>query len=91
MDSASVQSFVDKIRDLSASRFIDSRSGAFLMDITVTSKEGRHIEKVLLSKTNNNYVAKRENESTLYELDAKAIEELQKSAGNVKAAVASTK
>jgi len=91
MDSASVRLCVDRIRDLSASRFMDSGFGTFLMEITVTSKEGKRIEKVLLSKANNTYVAKRDNEPALYELDAKAIEEFQKSAGNVKAAVASAK
>lgn len=92
MDSASVQLLVDKIRDLSASKFLDSGFGTFFMDVTVTSKEGKRTEKILLSKnSNNNYVAKRENEPDLYEVDAKTVEGLQKSTANVKSVGTSQK
>jgi hypothetical protein len=91
MDATSVRLFVDKIRDLSANRFVNSGFAAALMEITVTSKDGKRIEKVLISKNAGNYVGKRENEPALYELDTKAVEELQKSTGNVKAAVVPAK
>lgn len=92
MDASSVQSFVDKLRNLSASKFVQSRfAAAAPMEIMVTSKEGKRNERVLISKNANNYSAKREHEPTVYELDSKAVEELQKSAGDVKPAPASAK
>jgi len=51
-----------------------------VMDLTVTSDGGRRVEKVLLSKNGDNYEAKRENEPTLYELNASSVSELQNSA-----------
>jgi len=45
MDSTSVQSFLDKLRDLSASKFVDSGFTTASTDITVTSNDGKRIEK----------------------------------------------
>ena len=43
------------------------------IDITVTSNDGKRVEKVLLLKSGDKYVAKRENEPSLYEIDAKNV------------------
>jgi hypothetical protein len=86
MDSTSVQSFLDKLRDLSASKFVDSGFTTASTDITVTSNDGKRIEKVLISKQGSDYVAKRENEASLYGLDAKTVDELSKAAADVKEA-----
>jgi Domain of unknown function (DUF4340) len=87
MDSTSVQSFVDKLRDLAASKFIDSGTfGTQVMDISVTSNDGKRLEKVLISKQGNDYIAKRENEPALYGMDAKNVDDLSKAAGDVKEA-----
>ena len=77
MDSTSVQSFVDKLRDLAASKFVDTGSlGTPTIDITVTSNDGKRMEKVLISKQGSDYIAQRENEPALYGLDAKTVDEL---------------
>jgi hypothetical protein len=86
MDSTSVQSFLDKLRDLSASKFVDSGFTTQSTDITVTSNDGKRVEKVLISKLGSDYVAKRENEASLYSLDAKTVDELSKAAADVKEA-----
>jgi hypothetical protein len=86
MDAGSVQDFVDKIRDLSASKFVDSGFGAPLIDLTVTSNDGKRAEKVAISKVGDNYIAKRENDVTLYQLDSKVVDDLVKSGGDVKPA-----
>jgi hypothetical protein len=86
MDVIGVQSFVDKVRDLSASKFVDSGFAAPLLDVTVTSNDNKRVEKVLISKNGDKYVAKRENEPALYELEATAVSDLQKSAADVKPA-----
>jgi hypothetical protein len=84
MDNTSIQSFIDKLRDLSASKFVDSGFTTASVDITVTSNDGKRTEKVLISKQGSDYVAKRENEASLYGLDAKTVDELSKAASDVK-------
>jgi hypothetical protein len=86
MDAGTVQELIDKIRDLSASKFVDSGFTASLIDLTVTSNDGKRVEKVAISKAGDNYIAKRENEATLYQLDSKTVDDLRKSAGDVKPA-----
>jgi hypothetical protein len=39
---------------------------------------------VFIAKAKSNYLAKRENNSTLYELDSKAVEELRRAAAELK-------
>ena len=56
------------------------------MDITVTSNDGKRVEKVLISKQGNDYIAKRENEPALYGVDSKTVDELSKAASDVKEA-----
>jgi hypothetical protein len=84
MDAASLQSLVDKLRELSSIKFIDVGFTTPAIEASVTSKDGKLVEKVLVSKSGNSYFARRENEPALYELDGKAVEELQKAAGEVK-------
>lgn len=92
MDNISVQSLIDKLRDLSASKFIDTGSlGAPTVDITVVSNNGKMTEKMLLAKQGSDYVAQRENEPALYGLDAKTVNDLLQAASDVKPAPAAKK
>ena len=84
MDSASVQAVVDKLRDLSSTKFLDAGTGAPAIEIAVTSNDGKRNEKVTIMKQGAGYIAKRENEPSVYELDSKAVDELQKTASEVK-------
>jgi hypothetical protein len=86
MDATTVDDLVEKIRDLSASKFVDSGFSALLIDITVTSNDGKRVETVAISKAGDNYIGKRENEPALYQLDTKTIDDLKKSADDVKPA-----
>ena len=86
MDVTSVQSFLDKLRDLSASKFLDSGFTTPTINIAVTSNDGKRVEKVLLAKVGDKYIAERENEPPQYELDSKTVDDLEKSAGDVKPA-----
>jgi Domain of unknown function (DUF4340) len=87
MDNISVLSLLDKLRDLSATKFVDSGSlGATVDDLTVTSNNGKRVEKVLISKEGSDYLAKRENEPSLYMLDSKTVDDLSKAASDVKVA-----
>jgi hypothetical protein len=57
----------------------------------VISNNGKRVEKVLVSKAGSSYVAKRENEPLLYDLEAKGFEDMQKAADEIKPAEAPKK
>jgi Domain of unknown function (DUF4340) len=84
MESSSVQSLIDKIRELSAGKFVDSGFTAPAVEITVASNDGKRVEKILISKSGDNYIAKRDNEPALYQLDSSSVADLQKVAADVK-------
>src|SRR5947209_7376615 len=86
MDPGTVSALIDKIRDLSASKFPESGFAGPMIDLTVTSDGGKRTEKILISKNGDNFVAKRQDEPALYELPASAVAELQKSAADLKPA-----
>src|SRR5580700_2212838 len=84
MDSAVVDDLIEKLRDLSAGKFVDSGFTSTLIDLTVTSNDGKRVEKVAISKGGDNYIAQRENEPALYQIDSKTIDDLKKSAEDLK-------
>jgi hypothetical protein len=86
MDSSTVESLISRIRDLSASKFVDSGFTTSIFDVTVTSNDGKRVEKVLISKSGDQFIAKRENEPALYQLDSSAVTDLQKAATELKQA-----
>jgi hypothetical protein len=81
-----VEGVVDKVRDLIAAKFVDQGFSTPAIDLTVTSQDGKRAEKVSLSKTGNDWFAMRENEPTIYQLDANVVDELQKAIASVKEA-----
>ena len=84
MDGASVQAFIDKFRDLAATKFVDSGFTTAAIQMKVTSNDGKRVENISIAKSGDNYIAMREGEPSLYQLDPKAVEDLQKSAAAVK-------
>ena len=86
MDNATVQTLIDKLRDLAATKFPAAGGGEPVFEATVTSNNGKRVEKVTIRKQGTQYFAQRENEPSIYELDAKAVEDLQKAAADVKEA-----
>jgi len=87
LDSVSLQSLLDKLRDLTSTKFIDTGTlGAPAIDITVVSNNGKLTEKVLFAKQGSDYTAQRENEPALYDLPAKSVDELSQAAADVKPA-----
>lgn len=87
-DAASVESFVAKLRDLSATSFPESGFANPAIAISVTSQDGKQVEKVSIAKSAKDYIAKRENEPSLYELDSGVVEDLLKAADEIKPAPA---
>ncbi len=90
MDAMTAQAFVDKFRDLAATKFVDSGFTTPAIELKVTSNDGKRVENISISKSGDNFIAKREGEPSLYQLDSKAVEELQKSAADVKPAAEAT-
>ncbi len=91
MDGESVGSVISNLRDLSADRFVDTGFTAPEIDAAITSDDGKRVERVLIAKSGSGYVAKREDDSTLYQLAAQSGSELQKSLAGLKPASAPTK
>jgi len=91
MDAGSVQSLISDLRDLSADRFPDSGFANPTIDVTVTSDDGKRVERVLIAKSGNVYLAKRENEPAVYQLNSSSVDDLQKAADDIKPAATATK
>jgi hypothetical protein len=88
MDPSGVEPFISDLRDLTANKFAESGFANAAIEVMVRSDGGKRVEKVSVAKSGNNYIAKRENESTLYELNTSTIDALQKAADDIKPAPA---
>ena len=87
MDNSTVQNLIDKLRDLDRHQIRRNRAAAQpVFDATVTSNDGKRVEKVTITKQGDQYFAQREGEPSIYELDGKAVDDLQKAASDVKEA-----
>jgi len=84
MDNASVQTLIDKLRDLAAVKFVEKEGGVEVFTAAVTSNSGKRVEKVTITRQGNQYFAQRDKEPGIYEVDGKVVEELQKAAADVK-------
>lgn len=90
MDEDSVRSVISDLRDLSADKFADSGFTTPEIEATVISDAGK-LEKVQISKSGSNYIAKRENDPTLYQLTASSVNDLEKSLDGIKPAASQSK
>jgi Domain of unknown function (DUF4340) len=86
VDAIGAQGFVEKVRDLAASKFVDSGFSTADLELTTTSNSGKTVEKVLIAKDGDHYVAKRDGEPALYQLDPVVISGLQLAAQDLKPA-----
>jgi Domain of unknown function (DUF4340) len=86
MDSTSIQAFIDKLRDLAATKFADSGFTTPAIELTVVSNDGKRTEKVQISAAGDKFVARRQGEDALYQLDPSAVKDLRDAAAGVTAA-----
>jgi len=85
MDSGTVQALVDKLRDLSAAKFVEAGFTTPQVEITIQSDNGKRTEKVQFAAgEGGKFIARRENEAAMYELDGNAVAELRGVAADVK-------
>ncbi len=87
VEAIGAEAFEEKVRDLAASKFVDTGFTTSVIELTTTSNGGKNLEKVLISKNGDRYIAKRDGEPALYELDASAVTSLQKAAADLKPVV----
>lgn len=79
-DTVSIQSLVDKLRDMSATKFAESGFTSSAIEVTVVSNAGKRTEKVQIAA---NGLAKREGDSTLYQLAANAVDDIRSAANGI--------
>ncbi len=86
MDTVAIETLIDKLRGLTATQFVEKPFSSPSIDITLTSLDGKRVERVSLAKDGDLWLARRENEPTIYQLDANVVAELQKAIASVKEA-----
>jgi hypothetical protein len=86
VDAISSEAFVQKVRDLAASKFLDSGFSTAQIELAATSNGGKNVEKILIAKDGDHYAAKRDGEPALYQLDPAVISGLQLAAQDLKPA-----
>ena len=91
MDAGTVQSLISKLRDFTADKFLDSGFVNPTIDASVISDDGKRVEKVLIAKSNHGYIAKRENDPALYQLNSRSVDDLQKAADEAKPSAPASK
>lgn len=91
MDPGTVQAFIDKLRDLSAAKFVPSGFTSAALTIMVTSNDGKRTERVEFSKAGDGYIARRENEPALYSMEAKPVNDILDASNAIKPAASSNK
>ena len=87
-DAPGLQAVIDQLRDLSASKFTEKMSGTPLMTLTVTSNtatgDNGRVEKVTINKDGDSYAAQRDGDPSVYIIDAKNMDDLQKAITGIK-------
>jgi len=83
---ANAETLVSDVRDLSASKFVDSGFSNPAIELIVTSEDGKRMEKVSLAKAGDHYIGKRENDPSLYQVDASPVDSLLAAADDLKPA-----
>ena len=84
MDAISVQNLIDKLRDLAAMKFVDSGFTKAALEVAVTSNDGKRTEKVQFAPAGMNFLGRRENDSSLYQVDFNAVQGLREAVYGVR-------
>jgi hypothetical protein len=85
MDAVSVQSFVDKLRDLAATRFADTGFTSAAFEVKLTAKDGKLVDHVQISKAaSGTTFGIRVGEPSVYEFTNTTVEDLQAAASLIK-------
>jgi hypothetical protein len=86
-DAGTIQAVIDKLRDLSATKFSEKMAGTQAITIGITAGDNHRYEKVTINKDGDAYDAQRDGEpATVYVIDGKNIDDLQKAVSGIKQA-----
>jgi hypothetical protein len=91
MDTDSAEALVTALRDLAASKFVDTGFSNPQIEVTVTSNNGKRVEKVQLQKTSDGALAKRDDGPSLYSLDSATLSGLTDAIAGLKPAAPAKK
>jgi hypothetical protein len=83
-DSNSIQDVVDKLRDLAATKFSEKMGGTKTLTLAATAGDNHRREQVTINKDGDLYDAQRADDPTVYVLDAKSVDDLQKAISGIK-------
>jgi ABC-type Zn uptake system ZnuABC Zn-binding protein ZnuA len=86
MDAVTVEAFLSALRSLEATKIASSGFSSPAITIAVTSQDGKLVEKVGIAKAGTEYVAKRDDSPTLYQLTPKVVTDMQEAAAVMKPA-----
>jgi len=86
MDAANVESVISDLRDMAASSFPASGFSNPAIEARVTSDDGKRTERIQMAKSGDHYIAQRDNEPSLYQLDSSAVDGLLKAADELRLA-----
>jgi hypothetical protein len=88
IDSTSMQAFIERLRDLSASKFVDTGFTTPVVTLTVVSNQAKHREKVELAPaaSGGNFLARHDGDASFYELGADVVKQLRQAVGDVREA-----
>jgi hypothetical protein len=85
VDSVSIQNLVDKLRDLSATKFTEPGATlASTVELTIVSDSGKRTEKVRISASGPGFLGSREGDASVYQLDTEAVKAVRQAAADVK-------
>jgi len=83
-DAGTVQAVIDKLRDLSASKFSDKMAGTQALTVGITSGDNHRNEKVTINKDGASWNAQRDGEPAVYVIEAKDVDDLQKAISGIR-------
>ncbi len=84
VDATAVNAAMDKLRELAAVKFASSGFTMPVFEAKVTWGGGKRSETVQFSRAGAGCFARREGEPSIYEIDPKALEEIQKAFSDIK-------
>ena len=81
MDAVAIQNLIDKLRDASASKLVDTGYTTPTVEIAVTA--GKFNERVQISSANGMYFGHREGDSTVYQIESSTVDDLRNAASGI--------
>ncbi len=86
MDGSSIQTLIDKLRDLTATGFAAKAAGTPIFTAGIVTQDKKRTEKVIISRDGTNTIAVRDGEPGIYTLENSMADDLIKAANDVKTA-----